>query len=406
MSVTDNPASPARGASERPGRLRAVLPVGRCAVRALASGWRRVRLGVIVRWQAARLDRDLADGVSLRSSDAHVLRAVRITGRRRRANLADGLARVLRSASDSRGRFSAAVPPDRRAVLAARPVIEALERRLLSPEPVAARGVAMLGELLAEPTSPLYRARRSRRSRKSTSRRCGGVGTRHPMGLIASESAPTGAAARALVVNAERQCLVGLRIVLRGAGYVVESARTAADALALVAEDPPDVLVLDLAPPDGVGAALCAGVRALSEVPILILSPVGAQREMVRALNAGADDYVPKPFRRQELLDRLRGLVVAASVGLRASSRLEVGDLVIDLVRRRVSRAGGGPAARAVGVRACSGSCSASGPFADRPAAVAGRVGGKNAGRTLVAFASLSRVCAPSWRGTRGIPGT
>jgi len=128
------------------------------SVRALAAGWRRVRLGTVVRWQAARLDRDLAEGVSLLTSDAHALRAVRITGRRRRAILATGLARVLHTASDSRARFTAAVPPDRPAVLAARPVIEALVRRLLSPEPVAARGAAMLGELLAEPTSPLYRS--------------------------------------------------------------------------------------------------------------------------------------------------------------------------------------------------------------------------------------------------------
>ena len=159
------------------------------------------------------------------------------------------------------------------------------------------------------------------------------------MGLIAPERAPTGAAARALVVNAEPQCLVGLRIVLRGAGYIVESARTAADALALVANDPPDVLVLDLALPDGVGAALCAGVRRLSEVPILLLSPPDAQRQRLLALNASADDYVAKPFRRDELLDRLSG-VVPASVELPASSPLELGDLVIDPARRRVSRAG------------------------------------------------------------------
>ena len=158
------------------------------------------------------------------------------------------------------------------------------------------------------------------------------------MGLIAPEPAPAGAA-RALVVNAEPHCLVGLRIVLRSAGFVVESARTGADALALVAEDPADLLVLDLALPDGVGAALCAGVRRLSEVPILILSSPDAQREKLLALNAGADDYVPKRFRRQELLDRLRG-VVPASVELPASSPLEFGDLVIDLARRRVTRAG------------------------------------------------------------------
>jgi two-component system KDP operon response regulator KdpE len=142
------------------------------------------------------------------------------------------------------------------------------------------------------------------------------------------------------VVNAEPQCLLGLTIVLRGAGFVVESARTGRDVLALVAGDPPDVLVLDLAVPDGEGVGLCAGVRRLSVLPILIMSPAGAERELVRALDAGADDYVPKPFRRQELVDRLGALVGSASGGPAANSALEVGELVIDLARRRVSRGG------------------------------------------------------------------
>jgi two-component system KDP operon response regulator KdpE len=160
------------------------------------------------------------------------------------------------------------------------------------------------------------------------------------MGVIAPRFAPSAAARRALVVNAEPQFLVGLTVLLRAAGYVVGSARTAADALALVAGDPPDVVVLDLARPEGEAVEVCAGVRRLSEVPILVLSPVGAQRAIVRALNAGADDYVPKPFGGTELLDRLRGLVVPALGGERASSSVEIGELVIDLARRRVSRAG------------------------------------------------------------------
>jgi hypothetical protein len=158
VSLTDDPAGPCGVVARQP----AASPLDGPApsmmwVRALESRWRRVRLGVIVRWHAARLDRDLAAGVSQRSSEAHALRALRITRRRRRACLAGGLARVLRSASESRARFTAAVPPDRQAVLAARPVIEALERRLRGPDPVAARGVAMLAELLSEPASPLYR---------------------------------------------------------------------------------------------------------------------------------------------------------------------------------------------------------------------------------------------------------
>jgi two-component system KDP operon response regulator KdpE len=159
------------------------------------------------------------------------------------------------------------------------------------------------------------------------------------MGVIAPRRAPSAPAPRALVVNAEPQFLLALRIVLRAAGYAVESARTGPDALALLAEDPPDVVVVDFALPEGQGVRLCAEVRRLSEVPILIICPVGAEREKVRALNAGADDYVPKPFRRQELLDRLRGVVPARGEP-RASSPLELGELVIDLVGRRVSRGG------------------------------------------------------------------
>ena len=159
------------------------------------------------------------------------------------------------------------------------------------------------------------------------------------MGVIAPRRAPSAPAPRALVVNAEPQFLLALRIVLRAAGYVVESARTGPDALALVAEDAPDVVLVDLALAEGEGVRLCAGVRRLSEVPILIICPVGAEREKVRALNAGADDYVPKPFRRQELLDRLRGVVPARGEPP-ASSPLQLGELVIDLAGRRVSRGG------------------------------------------------------------------
>ncbi|HET6867144.1 MAG TPA: hypothetical protein VFH80_14590 [Solirubrobacteraceae bacterium] len=71
--------------------------------------------------------------------------------------MANGLARVLRNATDVSTRFTAAVAPDRREVLAASAVINALERRLRGPEPLAARGMAMLRELLTEPTSSLYR---------------------------------------------------------------------------------------------------------------------------------------------------------------------------------------------------------------------------------------------------------
>ena len=121
-------------------------------------GWRRARLAVVVRWHAARLDRELAAGVSPWSSGAHALRALRIIRRRSRTSLARGLTGAVRNASDAGPRFTAAVPPDRAAVVASRPLIEALTGRLRGPEPVAARGVAMLRELLTDPSSRHLRA--------------------------------------------------------------------------------------------------------------------------------------------------------------------------------------------------------------------------------------------------------
>jgi hypothetical protein len=111
---------------------------------------------VIVQWQAARLDRELAAGVSPRTSDALTLRAHTITRRRSRETVARGLARALRSAIDTSPGFTAAVAPNRREVLAARTIIDTLERRLRAPDALTARGMAMLRELLTEPTSPLY----------------------------------------------------------------------------------------------------------------------------------------------------------------------------------------------------------------------------------------------------------
>ena len=114
-------------------------------------------MAVVVRWKAAQLDRELTAGATPWSSAVLALHARRITGRRSRATVARGLARVLRSATQNRAQLTAAMPPDRREVLAARTVIDAVERRLRVPEPVAPRGMAMLRELLTEGTSPLYR---------------------------------------------------------------------------------------------------------------------------------------------------------------------------------------------------------------------------------------------------------
>jgi two-component system KDP operon response regulator KdpE len=144
---------------------------------------------------------------------------------------------------------------------------------------------------------------------------------------------------RVLVVDDEPQIVRGLKIILRDAGYAVESAETKAQALALLASRPPDALVLDLVLPDGQGVEVCREVRRWSRLPILVLSAVGDEREKVRALDAGADDYVTKPFGTDELLARLRA-VMRRSADQSGGSELSVGDLVIDVPDRRVVRGG------------------------------------------------------------------
>jgi hypothetical protein len=119
--------------------------------------WWRLRLAVIVRWSAPELDRRLAAGEALRHNAATAQRARMLTESRSRRRLADGLERALDTALRGPSGFSAAVPPDRRELLAARTVLGALDRRLRDSEPVGAQGVAMLSVLLSDGTSPLYR---------------------------------------------------------------------------------------------------------------------------------------------------------------------------------------------------------------------------------------------------------
>ena len=115
--------------------------------------------------------------------------------------------------------------------------------------------------------------------------------------------------ASVLVVDDELAIVRGLRVILREAGYEVDAAATKAEALDALSIRPPDVLVLDLVLPDGSGVEVCEQVRQWSSLPILVLSAVGDEREKVRALDAGADDYITKPFGSEELTARLRALL-------------------------------------------------------------------------------------------------
>ena len=115
--------------------------------------------------------------------------------------------------------------------------------------------------------------------------------------------------ARVLVVDDERAIQRALKATLEAAGYRVEIAGTCADALAQVALKPPDLVILDLLLPDGSGHDVCRDIRGWSPVPILLVSAVGDEREKVKALDAGADDYVTKPFGIDELLARIRAML-------------------------------------------------------------------------------------------------
>ena len=145
-------------------------------------------------------------------------------------------------------------------------------------------------------------------------------------------------AGRILVVDDEPQILRALQTSLRAAGYEVETAADAATALAAAGSHPPDAVILDLVLPDGTGTDVARRLREWTSAPIILLSVVGDDREKVAALDAGADDYVTKPFSVDELLARLRAALRRS--GPSGEPVLEVGELRIDLEKRAVSVAG------------------------------------------------------------------
>jgi two-component system KDP operon response regulator KdpE len=143
---------------------------------------------------------------------------------------------------------------------------------------------------------------------------------------------------RVLLVDDEPQILRALSSTLRAAGYEIETAATAEEALTLAATRPPDAVILDLMLPDRSGTDVCRQLRTWTQLPIVVLSAVGDEREKVAALDAGADDYVTKPFGVEELLARLRAAL--RRVGPPTDPVIEVGQLRIDLEKRAVTVAG------------------------------------------------------------------
>ena len=145
---------------------------------------------------------------------------------------------------------------------------------------------------------------------------------------------------RVLVVDDEPQILRALRINLRVRHYEVSVAADGAQALAEAARHPPDVVILDLGLPDLDGVEVIQGLRGWTSAPIIVLSGRADSTDKVEALDAGADDYVTKPFAIDELLARIRAVSRrAAPDGEVPQARL--GELVIDLAAKRVTRAAG-----------------------------------------------------------------
>jgi two-component system KDP operon response regulator KdpE len=142
---------------------------------------------------------------------------------------------------------------------------------------------------------------------------------------------------RVLVVDDEPQIVRALKVVLREAGFEVIAAETASQALDLAAVHPPEAAIVDLVLPDGDGVEVTRTLREWSEMPILVLSAVGEEDQKVRALEAGADDYITKPFGTRELVARLHA-ALRRTPHTGEEPALTVDGLEIDLAARVVRR--------------------------------------------------------------------
>jgi two-component system, OmpR family, KDP operon response regulator KdpE len=156
-----------------------------------------------------------------------------------------------------------------------------------------------------------------------------------------SEHNPAGSAhpARVLVVDDEPQILRALKVVLREGGFQALAAETASQALELAAVRPPEAAIIDLVLPDLDGVELTRRLREWSEMPILVLSALGEEDQKVMALEAGADDYITKPFGTRELVARLNAALRRAGGG-EGEPSIELDGLSVDLAARVVRRGG------------------------------------------------------------------
>jgi two-component system KDP operon response regulator KdpE len=145
-------------------------------------------------------------------------------------------------------------------------------------------------------------------------------------------------AGRILVIDDEPQIRRIMRTTLITAGYEVDDAKTAEEGLLKVREFRPDLVLLDINLPGMGGLAACRELRADQNVAIIMLTVHNTEAAKVEALDAGADDFVTKPFSTPELLARIRAALRRIPVGQSAPTRLRIGELTIDFAARAVTR--------------------------------------------------------------------
>jgi two-component system KDP operon response regulator KdpE len=146
---------------------------------------------------------------------------------------------------------------------------------------------------------------------------------------------------RVLVVDDERQIVRALRASLGAHGYDVESVGTGEEALAAAAASAPDLMILDLGLPDMDGVQVIKNLRSWSQTPVIVLSVREGQQDKVAALDAGADDFVTKPFGMDELLARMRAAIRRTTAEAHTDEPvLRFGDIHVDLAKRSVSKGG------------------------------------------------------------------
>jgi two-component system KDP operon response regulator KdpE len=144
-------------------------------------------------------------------------------------------------------------------------------------------------------------------------------------------------AGRILVVDDEPQIRRIMRTTLTGSGYEVDDAKTGEEALLKVREFLPDLVLLDINMPGMGGLAACREIRATANIAIIMLTVRNAESDKVEALDAGADDFVTKPFSTPELLARIRAALRRVPVGQSSAAHLRIGNLDIDFVARKVA---------------------------------------------------------------------